>query len=245
MDDVYSFVLPNIKAFLLQKSFCNTPNSIQYKKLLEYSRAIVKHHDLKSVNKVPDMPGMFLSAVCNRNSVICKKILMMTNPKIDGYTFHITFCDGNIEIIRSLLDSPNFDPSAFGNDAIITASGYGHVEIVRLLLADERVDPSAVTAYMTPVVYASTCGHLEVVRLLLADKRVDPSARDNCAIKNAAKNGHVEIVRLLLADKRVDPSHDFNRALELAIKHRRPEIVKLLMSDSRVLNVEAMRLHFY
>jgi ankyrin repeat protein len=72
--------------------------------------------------------------------------------------------NGEVEMVRHLLNNILVDPSANGNSAIRHASENGHVEVVRLLLTDKPVDPSAFAIQM-----ASENGHIEVVKLLLTD----------------------------------------------------------------------------
>jgi hypothetical protein len=140
--------------------------------------------------------------------------------------------NGEVEMVRHLLNNIFIDPSANENYAIRLASSNGHIEVVKLLLSDERVDPSANGNYA--IRWASENGHVKVVRLLLSDERIDPSDDENYAIKWASVNGHVEVVRLLLSDERVDPSANRNFAIRLASKNGHIEVVRLLMSDERV-----------
>jgi hypothetical protein len=116
--------------------------------------------------------------------------------------------DGNVEVVKRLLNDPRVDPSDRYHEAIRCASINGHVEVVKLLLNDPRVDPSADNN--AAIRLASNDGHVEVVKVLLNDPRVDPSDRDNEAVRWASKKGHVVVVKLLLNDPRVDPSADYN-----------------------------------
>jgi ankyrin repeat protein len=140
--------------------------------------------------------------------------------------------NGEVEMVRHLLNNNLVDPSAGNNYAILQATENGHIEVVRLLLSDERVDPS--DNENIAIRWASQYGYIEIVRLLLSDERVDPSDRKNCAIRWASANGHIEIVRLLLSDERVDPSDYRNDAIGQASANGHIEIVKLLLSDERV-----------
>ena len=110
--------------------------------------------------------------------------------------------NGNIEIIKFLIEDSRVDPSVRDNLSIIWASINGHLEVVKLLLQDPRVDPSA--RNNESIIWASNYGHLEIVRLLLQDPRVDPSSRDNCSIIRASNYGHLEVVKLLLQDYRIN-----------------------------------------
>lgn len=77
-------------------------------------------------------------------------------------------------------------------------------------------------------------GLTKYVKILFADKQVDPSAKDNEAIRWAARDGYLEIVKVLLADKRVDPSAKTNSAIRWAAENGHLEVVKILIQDPRV-----------
>ena len=63
------------------------------------------------------------------------------------------------------------DPSAINNQAIISASEFGHYKVVKLLLGDKRVNPAAQNN--AAIKYAYKHKHYKVVELLSEDKRVD------------------------------------------------------------------------
>ena len=140
--------------------------------------------------------------------------------------------NGQIDVVRLLLQDERVDPSAEFNYAIRFASANGQIDVVRLLLQDERVDPSAENNYAIGI--ASANGHADIVRLLLHDERVDPSAENNYAIKFASANGRIDVVRLLLQDERVDPSAENNYALRMASANGHTSVVRLLLQDERV-----------
>jgi hypothetical protein len=75
--------------------------------------------------------------------------------------------NGEVEMVRHLLNNVLVDPSANNNSAIQIASWKGHVEVVRLLLSDERVDPSANNN--SAIQWALKKGHIAVVRFVVMD----------------------------------------------------------------------------
>ena len=133
-----------------------------------------------------------------------EKVRARLEPKLKGMTleekFKLAVINGVAWLVQECIDA-GYDPSAYINWAIRSASCNGHLEVVKALLADKRVDPSARDNWAMR--FASYYGHLEVVKVLLADKRVDPSASDNLAIYCASRHGNLEIVKELLKDKRV------------------------------------------
>jgi hypothetical protein len=112
---------------------------------------------------------------------------------------------GNLKVLKKILQDPRVDPSGNHNGSIRSASTNGHYKVVELLLQDPRVDPSRLGN--EAIRRASTNGHYNVVELLLQDPRVDPSSNpNNEAILNASRNGHHKVVELLLQDPRIDPN---------------------------------------
>lgn len=109
--------------------------------------------------------------------------------------------NGRLDIVQSLLNNEQINPSAHHNAAFIWASRKGHLEIVKLLLNDPRVDPS--DQNNCAIRWASFNDHLNVVSLLLNDTRVDPSAAHNDAIYWASDMGYTKIIQVLLNDNRV------------------------------------------
>lgn len=69
---------------------------------------------------------------------------------------------------------------------------------------------------------------------LLADPRSHPEARDNAAVRAAARHGHGAIVAALLKDSRVDPTALSNAAFRSACKEGHAAVVAQLLADARV-----------
>ena len=110
--------------------------------------------------------------------------------------------DGNLEIVKFLLQDSRVEPDYHDNETVYLASKYGHSEIVKFLLKNPDIDPSY--GNNEPIAYSSYLGHIEVVRVLLEDSRVDPNADENEAIVSASNRGHIKIVKLFLKDYRID-----------------------------------------
>ncbi|KAJ3268041.1 hypothetical protein HDV01_003513 [Terramyces sp. JEL0728] len=72
--------------------------------------------------------------------------------------------NGNVDIIKLLLDDSRVDPSDHDNEAIKYASYFGHLKVVEMLLSDPRVDCNADKGMS--LFYAIQNGHSGVVELL-------------------------------------------------------------------------------
>lgn len=140
--------------------------------------------------------------------------------------------DGNADVMRVVLEDPQFDPSFDDNIAITAASSKGYGDIVVMLLSDPRVNPSA--QGNLSIIQASTNGRVDVVRILLDHEGVDPSAGHNAAIRLASSNGHADIVRMLIDIDGVDPSVLNNAALSWACTNNHADVVEILLRDPRV-----------
>ncbi|KAI1455233.1 ankyrin repeat protein [Annulohypoxylon moriforme] len=160
--------------------------------------------------------------------------------------------NGEVEIVRILLEDPRVDPNArdhiFGVTPLWYASAAGHENVVKLLLGKPSVDPDSRDDQgdcMSPLSIASWRGHKSVVKLLLATEGVDPDSYDGCEqtpLGRAAWKGHEEIVDLLLEDERVNPNakdaRDFTPII-LAAMEGHEGIVKLLLSKGGDIDLNA------
>lgn len=75
----------------------------------------------------------------------------------------------------------------------------------------------------------------ELALYLLSLPWIDPSAKDNSAIRSAARMGDPEIVRALLSCPTVDCTANNNHALRNALAEGHAEVLQLLLSDPRFL----------
>jgi len=62
---------------------------------------------------------------------------------LDNFTIRMASYNGNVSLVKQLLENETVDPSDYNNGAIRMASGQGHDGVVELLLADPRVDSTA------------------------------------------------------------------------------------------------------
>ena len=94
-------------------------------------------------------------------------------PKLKGMTikerFYLAVKNGVVWLVQECIDA-GYDPSAYDNWTIRSASSHGHLEVVKALLGDKRVDPSVHDNWA--IMRASYNGHLEVVKELLKNKKV-------------------------------------------------------------------------
>ena len=84
--------------------------------------------------------------------------------------FYSAIENGQLEVVKALLEDKRVDPSDDKNLAIQRASSCGHLEVVKALRKDKRVDPS--DDNNLAIRWASKNGRVEVVKLLLKDHRV-------------------------------------------------------------------------
>lgn len=80
--------------------------------------------------------------------------------------------NGQLEVVKYLVNNNIVDPSVFNNIALERASSAGQVAVVDFLLKDKRVDPEN---DIMPLRRAIANEHVAVVRRLLEDDRIDPS----------------------------------------------------------------------
>jgi ankyrin repeat protein len=125
------------------------------------------------------------SFVYNSSKILKPKFMIELFQHVDPFiknNFPIRWAakNGEVEMVRNLLNNNLVDPSADKNYAIRWASYNGHIDVVRLLLSDKRVDPSDNNNHA--IRWALKKGHIEIVRLLLSDEHVDPSVNENYSI---------------------------------------------------------------
>lgn len=172
-----------------------------------------------------------------KSSPLCGKPVLSDMEKIiqrfktDSSELREAALDGDIALVKKLMQNTSIDPSEFNNEAIRNAARSGHSGIVQLLLNDLRVDPT--DCNHEAIIYAAWKGHTDTVAILLNDSRVNPSIFNNLIINDASKNGNLEIVRLLLNNPRFDPC-DSSEALIYAVFKGHTEIVELLLQDGRI-----------
>lgn len=115
--------------------------------------------------------------------------------------------EGNIEIVKLLLQDPRVDPADEKNLAIIYASQNGYFEIVQLLLQDPRVDPSDIgnvdfNYKNAAITEAFNNNHMKIVDLLLEDPRVvNHLIVDTPLYKYAIRGQHKKIIETTIALK--------------------------------------------
>jgi ankyrin repeat protein len=119
-----------------------------------------------------------------------------------NYFLHFAIDLNRVDMVKTMLEFSNVDPSDKDNLAIRLAAENGYSDMVELLLQDERVDPTANSNYALRV--ACHKQHHRVVRQLLKDSRVDPTLYDGLTLQLADDNYKVLVE--LLKDDRFDTS---------------------------------------
>ncbi len=136
--------------------------------------------------------------------------------------------DGNIHVLKLLLQSQSLDPTAGGNEAFHKAVMYKILDAVKLLIESRRIDPTSRNRVALKT--AVTNGDIPMLKYLL--NWIDPSLDMNEAFKQAIVSNKVECVKILLADPRIK-TEARNSMLEMAIQlGSRKEIVQLFLADN-------------
>ncbi|KAJ3317363.1 hypothetical protein HDU76_001209 [Blyttiomyces sp. JEL0837] len=116
---------------------------------------------------------------------------------INRYVLTKVAANGDLELLKALVQSPGVDPTASDNAALIEASFHGHLAVVQFLLTLPGVDATAQNNKAFRV--AATGGQLIIIQYLLTVPGVDPTACGNEAIGSAVMFGHEEVAKVLLA----------------------------------------------
>lgn len=138
----------------------------------------------------------------------------------------------NIDVIETLINNPDLDPTVQNNQLIVDLLHNNHTDIVKLLFQKFQIDPSIPDNKLIRIAVKNN--QIDIVKLLLPDPRVDPSVYRNYPLILAIQRGHTEIVKLLLQHPNVDPSARDNDPIIEAVNYNHIEIVKLLLQDPRV-----------
>lgn len=123
-------------------------------------------------------------------------------------------CNGNLNVVKVILDAEGGMSKEGKTAALITASSHGHVEIVKLLVeAGADVNVYDTNSFYTkgsgwtPMVYAAKKGHVEVIEYFL-EIGVDVDQGDavgSTPLMTAAFYGKTDVVKFLLS-KGADPN---------------------------------------
>lgn len=137
------------------------------------------------------------SAAFKKNITILSLLLSSSDKTIDKskLLYSIAGCAPR-EIIASLLNDTDVNPTLNNNAAIRKAVMHRNKDALAILLLDSRTDPSAMDNMA--LIEAATRGYLDITELLLSDSRVNPKARNNYAMMETERRGHREVVDLLL-----------------------------------------------
>ena len=96
-------------------------------------------------------------------------------PEEYEHIFSRAILCGYVTVVDALIRNNRVDPSRCRNEAICTASAYGHLPVVERLLQDPRVDPCMRSSFGMAIQYVCEEGHFAVLDRLLQDCRVKSS----------------------------------------------------------------------
>jgi len=91
--------------------------------------------------------------------------------------------DGNLEIVRYLIEVSGCDPTFKSNRSLTTACARGHLEIVKYLCSLSSVDASAYNN--SAVIEAIVCDRLNIVQYLLTLPNVEVNAQNILGVLSA------------------------------------------------------------
>ncbi|KAJ3270844.1 hypothetical protein HDV01_007393 [Terramyces sp. JEL0728] len=136
------------------------------------------------------------------------------------------------KVVDVLLNQQNIENSTLLR-CVGLAIKHKSWRIASILLKDARLGPSTNLDEILHMVIETGKGS-QLLQQLMVDNRVDPSAKNNYAIRIAAKVGNTENVKLLLQSPSVDPTANDNEPIISAVVAGHFHIVQLLLNDKRV-----------
>lgn len=111
-----------------------------------------------------------------------------------GFYLSAMCMDGNIFMVRSLIENQDIDPS-FRESCPLRMAAFGNkIDVVRYLIKDGRSDPSAVNNYALK--RAIEHNNIEMVNAFLMDGRVNPAT----TLLRAVELNRAEICELLVKE---------------------------------------------
>jgi len=165
----------------------------------------------------------------------------------DVNAMHITSKNGNVEIMKLLLEDGRIDPTQGGYVTNIgfysplhISSKMGHVEIVKLLLEDDRVNPNQKDEVegFTPLMFACIENKIQVVKILLEDDRVNPNQKDEVEgftpLMFACIENKIQVVKILLSNPRININEVNNGHLDclyICCINDHHELVEMILTN--------------
>lgn len=142
----------------------------------------------------------------------------------------------NIELVKSMMNQEDIDPSYDDNIAFIFCCEKGYTEIAKLLMEDERVNSINDFTYCFCIRVACKKGHLNIIKLLLNHKIINPYKHANLFIQVASESNRLDIIKFLLNNERFNPAIKNNYCIQTAFTKKYNKAVHLLWKDQRVKN---------
>lgn len=236
--------------------YVNKDWSQSIRRLLQRKSSIIKSLE-------PEIHLVLLAATFGYKNILETLLKEKHEPLLVNLAFCCALKNGHLEIARTLLNDPSFDPTIHHHEPLSLAAANGHHDIVKALLAMRKVNPAAKNndalrlaaqnnhpeivetllqeKRVNPLIdnsfilfWAAEKGHSQVINKLLQDKRVNPSVNNNYAFRLAAENGHLALVKHLLQDKRINPADQLDQAFRLAAQKGHLQIITELLQDERI-----------
>jgi ankyrin repeat protein len=186
---------------------------------------------LRAIATTTEMSEMSLiTAIHNKNVGL---VALLIERGVDNNDFVFACQEGNLEIVRLLIDVP----SVKMNDGLQFACFHGQTEVVRMLLelpVERGVNPAVNNSY--GLRRACVDGNIELARLFV-ERGGWSSYTYSSALQDACEHGYTEIVRLMLHEP-----FQINHALSNACRNGHLDIVRLLIANNELLTYFAFPL---
>ncbi|KAF8344870.1 ankyrin repeat-containing domain protein [Amanita rubescens] len=142
--------------------------------------------------------------------------------------------NGNIELVRILLEKYNVDANGLEGIAVINASLNGHLEVLKVLEAAGGMSSGCEGALQV----AAYMGRQDTLEHLLEHRSFDVNhceSNDHTALEDALIGGYPEIAKMLI-EKGADVNGSEGMALEMAARRGYADVVKMMIERGAAMN---------
>ena len=155
--------------------------------------------------------------------------------RMKNVAFLFAVKNGDASLVQRLLSYPVVDPSANGDEALITAARNGYKQIVQTLYNDPRVTYTGIVSATAAAYFADQKDVLQI--FWWSYRELTPGD-----FYNSVQQGNIGAVIYILENFRheIDPSEYYNRAIVAAAAEGYADIVKILIRYPNVSAREAI-----
>ncbi|KAF8340252.1 ankyrin repeat-containing domain protein [Amanita rubescens] len=142
--------------------------------------------------------------------------------------------NGNIELVRILLEKYNVDANGLEGIAVINASLNGHLEVLKVLEVAGGMSSGCEGALQA----AAYMGRQDTLEHLLEHRSFDVNhceSNDHTALEDALIGGYPDIAKMLI-EKGADVNGSEGMALEMAARRGYADVVKMMIERGAAMN---------